>query len=253
MILNDRKLQDKIVLITGGNSGIGLATAKLMHLHGAKLVIVGRNPATLEQARTELGEETLAIAADISAVHEIENVLLQVHDAFGRIDVLFANAGTSQCPPILHTDEQDFDSIMNINVKSAFFMFTKALPILSLGASVIFTCSVAHDRGRPGDPLYSASKAAVRSLVRTLAADPLVLARKIRVNTVSPGAVLTPLTRQPTPEATQQVNAYIQSVVPMGRWGQPEEIARAVLFLASADSSYMTGAEIAVDGGLAQI
>ncbi|GHO48448.1 hypothetical protein KSX_66110 [Ktedonospora formicarum] len=159
----------------------------------------------------------------------------QIGDHFGQIDILFANAGISECPPIQETDDAFFDHIMGINVKGVFFTFTQALPWLAQDASVIFTSSVAHERGRPGDPLYTASKAAVRSLARTLAADEDVLSRGIRVNVVSPGAIYTPLTaNQDTYAMLEAVNSYVAETVPMKRWGQPEEVARAVLFLASS-------------------
>ncbi|NOW97843.1 NAD(P)-dependent dehydrogenase (short-subunit alcohol dehydrogenase family) [Mucilaginibacter sp. SG564] len=159
----------------------------------------------------------------------------------------------SECPPILETDEDFFDEIIDINVKGVFFLFTKAFPLLAEYASVILTSSVAHSKGRPGDPLYSMTKAAVRSLGLTLALDEDVLAKKIRVNTLSPGTIQTPLTQQDTPEMEKAIAEYIEATVPMQRWGQAVEVAKAVVFLASDDSSYMTGGEIMVDGGLAQI
>ena len=195
----------------------------------------------------------LAIAADASTLKGIGIILKKVYETHGRIDVLFANAGMSDSPPLLDTDEAFFDKMMDTNVKGVFFLFTRAFPILSEHASVILTSSVAHSKGRPGDPLYSATKAAVRSLGRTLAMDEAVLAKRLRVNVVSPGAIQTPLTRQDTPEMEQAVNAYIRGAVPMQRWGQPEEVARAVVFLASAEASYMTGGDLTVDGGLGQV
>jgi NAD(P)-dependent dehydrogenase (short-subunit alcohol dehydrogenase family) len=246
-----KKLQDKVALITGGSSGIGLATAKLMVAEGARVVIVGRDEQKLEAAARALG--VLTIGADAGTLDGIGVIVQQTYEAYGRIDILFANAGMSDSPPLLETDEAFFDRMMDTNVKGVFFLFTKAFPLLSEYASVILTSSVAHSKGRPGDPLYSATKAAVRSLGRTLAMDENVLARRIRVNVVSPGAIQTPLTRQDSPEMEQAVNAYIRGAVPMQRWGQPEEVAKAVVFLASAESSYMTGGEVTVDGGLGQV
>ncbi|MDQ7096551.1 SDR family oxidoreductase [Desulfosporosinus sp. PR] len=251
--MSEMKLNDKIAVITGGNSGIGLATARLFKEQGASVIVVGRDLATLESTRKELGENSFAIQADVSKIADIDHVMDQVRGKFGRIDILFANAGISECPPIQETDEAFFEHMMGINVKGVFFTFTRALPLLSSGASAIFTSSVANKKGRPGDPLYSASKAAVRSLARTLAVDEEVLERGIRVNVVSPGAIQTPLTAQELPEMKEAINAYIKSSVPMKRWGQPEEVAKAVLFLASSDSSYLTGGEITVDGGLGEI
>jgi NAD(P)-dependent dehydrogenase (short-subunit alcohol dehydrogenase family) len=244
-------MKDKAVLITGGNSGIGLASARLFKAKGASLILVGQNPTTLEAARVELGGDTLTISADVSKPADLTRVMSETQARFGKIDVLFVNAGTSHCPPIEETDEAAFDHIIGINLKGAFFTFTKALPLLSVGASVIFTSSAAHDMGRLGDPLYSATKAAVRSLVRTLAVSDQALKKKLRINAVTPGCIKTPLTEAATSSA--EVTAYLESVIPMKRWGEAEEVARTVLFLASSDSSYMTGAEIAVDGGLAQV
>lgn len=251
--MSELKLSNQVAVVTGGNSGIGLATARLFKDQGASVVIVGRNPKSLEEAKAGLGGDTLAIQADISQVDQICHAMSQIKAAFGRIDVLFANAGVSDCPPIEETDEAFFDSIIGINMKGVFFTFTRAFPLLSNGASVIFTSSVANNRGRPGDPLYAATKAAVRSLARTLAANDQVLEKGIRVNVVSPGCIQTPLTAQNTPEMQAAIDEYIESVVPMKKWGQPEDVAKAVLYLACADSSYLTGGEIAVDGGLGQI
>jgi NAD(P)-dependent dehydrogenase (short-subunit alcohol dehydrogenase family) len=247
------RLENKVAVITGGSSGIGLATAKLMIAEGAKVVIVGRNTEKLKIAKDELGGDVLTVSADASSIDGIENIIEKVKEVFGHIDVLFANAGMSECPPVLETDEHFFDEIIGINVKGVFFLFTKVYPLLSEHASVIFTSSVAHGKGRPGDPLYSMTKAAVRSLGRTLALDEDVLAKKIRVNTISPGTIQTPLTKQDNPEMEEAIQQYIEANVPMQRWGQAEEVAKVAVFLASDDASYLTGGEILVDGGLAQI
>lgn len=251
--MSDMKLLNKVAVITGGNSGIGRATAQLFKESGATVVIIGRNEKSLQEVQTELGGDTLALKADVSNAVEIEKAMAQVNQRFVRIDVLFANAGISECPPIQETDETFFDHIIGINFKGVFFAFTKALPYFSNGAAVIFTSSVSNKKGRPGDPLYAASKAAVRSLARTLALDESVLEKEIRVNVVSPGAIKTPLTSQETPEMEKAINDYISSTVPMKRWGRPEEVAKAVLYLASSDASYLTGSEITVDGGLGEI
>lgn len=159
----------------------------------------------------------------------------------------------SECPSIFETDEKFFDEIINTNLKSNFFIFTNLFKLLNDNSSVIFTSSVSHDMGVPGDPLYSASKAALRSLVRTFAADESVLNKKIRVNAISPGPIKTPLTEQDNKEMQKLIDEYIENTVPMKRWGEAEEVVKAVLFLASDDSSYMTGSEIRVDGGLSEI
>ncbi len=244
-----KKLQDKVAVITGGSSGIGFSAAKLFHEAGATVVIVGRDELKLMRAASEIGDNVLTISADVSLPAGIENVIEAVKSAHGHIDVLFANAGVSDSPELFKTDEASYDHAMNSNVKSVFFLFIKAFPLLNQNASVIFTSSVSHSMGRPGDPLYAATKAAVRSLGRTLAMQEEVLAKKIRVNVVSPGAVQTPLTKQDSPEMQAAIDKYIIDSVPMARWGNAEEIAKGVLFLASEDSSYITGSDLVIDGG----
>jgi len=243
------KLQGKVALITGGSSGIGLATAQLLHQQGAEIIIVGRDAGKLEGAAKLIGDRVSVISADISMVKGIEAVIAKLH----KIDILFANAGMSNSPELFETDEAAYDLSMNTNVKSVFFLFTKAFPILAEQASVIFTSSIAHFKGRPGDPLYAATKAAVRTLGRTFAMDEKVLAKKIRVNVISPGAIQTPLTNQDNSEMQTAIDEYITGAVPMKRWGTVQEVAKAVLFLASNDSAYMTGGDLLVDGGWGQL
>ncbi|WP_213766290.1 SDR family oxidoreductase [Caballeronia sp. dw_19] len=249
--MTEGKLDGKVAVITGGSSGIGLATAHVFRQQGAQVVIAGRNESTLVAARDAIGGNTLTVCADVAKPDDLHTLMQTVGECFGRIDVLFANAGMSECPDILDTDEAFFDRLMGVNVKGVFYAFTHAFPWLAKNASVIFTSSVIQQRGRPGDALYGASKAAVRSLARTLAADERVLAQQVRINVVSPGAIRTPLTTAATDNP--DVSAWVESQVPMGRWGEADEVARAVLFLASSDASYLTGGEIAVDGGLGQI
>ncbi len=244
------RFQDKVVVITGGSSGIGLAAAREFAREGAKLAIVGRGADALAAVRAEI-PTALTIAADVGEVSEIERVMSEVERTHGGIDVLFANAGMSDCPPVAETDSAFFDRIIAVNLKGTFFSFARALPLLRSGASVVFTATATHARGRPGDPLYLASKAAVRSLARSLAADEEVLRRRVRVNVVSPGAVETPLTARA--HGSVEVRATVEGMIPLGRWGTPADVARAVLFLASDDAAYVTGAELAVDGGLAQV
>jgi len=249
--VTEGKLDGKVAVITGGSSGIGLATAHIFRQQGAQVVIAGRNESALAAARDAIGGNTLAVCADVAKPDDLHGLMQTVGNCFGRIDVLFANAGMSECPDILDTDEAFFDRLMGVNVKGIFYTFTHAFPWLAKNASVIFTSSVIQQRGRPGDALYGASKAAVRSLARTLAGDERVLAQQVRINVVSPGAIRTPLTTAATENA--DVSAWVESQVPMGRWGEANEVARVVLFLASSDASYLTGGEIAVDGGLGQI
>jgi NAD(P)-dependent dehydrogenase (short-subunit alcohol dehydrogenase family) len=248
--MGEARFTDQVVLITGGSSGIGWAAARLFAAEGARLVLVGRDAGALRAAAAQLGGEVLTVAADVGQVADVERVVAEVKQRHGHLDVLFANAGLSECPPIQETDDAFFERIMDVNVKGVFFMFVRALPLFRPGGSAIFTATATHARGKPGDPLYLASKAAVRSLARSLAGDGAVLARRVRVNVVSPGATETPLTAA---HGTQEVRAYVEGMVPLGRWGQPADVAKAVLFLASADAAYITGAELAVDGGLAQI
>jgi len=253
----------RVVVVTGGSSGIGLATARLFTEQAADIVIVGRDPDRLDAARADLEAATLAtatlatavvtpIAADLSRLAGVEKLVEHLDNRFGRVDVLFANAGTSDAPPILETTEHDFDQMINTNVKSVFFTIARALPLMPPGGSVIVTSSVAEAKGRPGDPLYAASKAAVRSLVRTLALDDAVLARGVRVNAVTPGTIATPLTAQSDPAMQEAIDAYVTSTVPLARWGTTEDVAHAVVFLADPKAGYITGTEIVVDGGLSQ-
>jgi NAD(P)-dependent dehydrogenase (short-subunit alcohol dehydrogenase family) len=245
------QLTGKTAVITGGSSGIGLATALLFRDEGARVVVAGRDQAALDRATALLGANALGVPCDVGKPDDIKRLMDRAAEWTGGIDIVFANAGMSECPDIFDTPEGFFDTLMDTNVKGVFYTFVHAFPHLREGASVVLTSSVAHSRGRPGDPLYSATKAAVRSLARTLAADDRTLAKRVRVNTMSPGAIRTPLTAAATDDAA--VSEWVAGQVPMGRWGEAEEVARGVLFLACSASSYMTGGEIAVDGGLGQI
>ncbi|WP_158939040.1 SDR family NAD(P)-dependent oxidoreductase [Burkholderia sp. S171] len=245
------KLLGKVALVTGGSSGIGLASAQLMQAHGASVVIVGRDPRKLDEAAKAIGERTFGIVADVSNVSDIDHVMSTVRARHGRIDVLFANAGMSHSPTLRLVDEAAFDAMVGLNFKGVFFTCVRSLPLLSNDASIILTGSAAADMGRLGDPVYAATKAAVRSLARTLANDSELTGKRIRVNVLSPGAVKTPLTKMAY--ELPEVDAYVRKAIPLERWGEPEEIAKAALFLACGDSSYMTGSVLAVDGGMAQV
>ena len=247
------RFHNKVVVITGGNSGIGLATAKRFAAEGAKVVISGRSEATLEQAKKELGGEALAVRADVAKVADLDRLFHETHAKFGKIDVLFANAGVAPTAPLESVTEAHFDEVFSINVKGLLFTVQKALPLLSEGAAVILNASVVDQKGFPGMSVYSASKAAVRSLARTFAAE--LVGRGIRVNVVSPGPIATPIFGR-MGMSQEQVDGFAQSItatVPMKRFGAPEEVAAAVAFLAASEASYITGVEINVDGGLGQL
>ena len=248
-----KRLEGKIAVVTGGNSGIGLATAKRFLEEGARVAISGRNQKTLDEAVQTLGKEVLAIKADTAKLDEIEKFLTTVNRKFGKIDVLFINAGVAKFAPLTETPEALFDEQFDINIKGAYFTIQKAVSHLNDGASIILNTSVAGQTGTPGTSAYSATKAALRSLARTAAAE--LSDRGIRVNTVAPGPIVTPIFGR-TGLPQQVIDDWAKDLlgkVPMKRFGQPEEVAGAVAFLASSDSSYVTGVEINVDGGLGQL
>jgi NAD(P)-dependent dehydrogenase (short-subunit alcohol dehydrogenase family) len=248
-----KKLEGKVAVVTGGNSGIGLATAKLLREEGAKIAISGRDQDSLTAAKKEIGGDTLAIRSDVSKPSDVEAFFSKVAATFGKIDVLFANAGVAKFAPIGDSPESLYDEVFDINVKGVFLSIQKSLPYLNDGASIVLNTSFLNGTGIPGTSIYSASKAAVRSFARTAAAE--LVGRGIRVNTVSPGPIATPLYgRLGLPkEAVDAMASSILATVPLKRFGQPDEVAKTVLFLASADSSYITGVEVNVDGGVGQV
>lgn len=248
-----KKLEGKIAVVTGGNSGIGLATAKLLRHEGAKVAISGRDQDTLSSAKKEIGGDTLAIRSDVANAADVDAFFSKIAASLGKIDVLFANAGVAKFAPISDSPESLFDEVFDINVKGVFLTIQKALPHLNDGASIVLNTTFLNEVGTPGTSVYSASKAAVRSLARTAAAE--LVGRGIRVNAVSPGPIATPIYgRLGLPkEAVDAMAGSILATVPMKRFGQPEEIAKTVLFLASPDASYITGVEINVDGGVGQV
>jgi NAD(P)-dependent dehydrogenase (short-subunit alcohol dehydrogenase family) len=243
------RLEKKVALITGGNSGIGLASAEAFVREGAKVVITGRDAATLRSSQEKLGASVTAIQSDASSLADLDKLYEAVKKTHGRIDVLFLNAGIASFAPIEMSDEAFFDRQFNTNVKGVYFAIQKLLPLLSKGSSVIITSSVAASIGLHSSSVYSMTKAAVRNLVRTLSAE--LVERGIRLNVVSPGPIETPIFgRLGLPqEAVAQLADHLTGTIPMKRIGHANEIAGPVVFLASDESSYMTGSEVTVSGG----
>ena len=248
-----KRFEGKTVVITGGNSGIGLATAKLFKEDGANVVISGRDQKTLDEAVRTIGKGTLAVKADVSNLGDLDRLYAAVAAKFGKIDALFANAGIAKFSPVSDSNEKLFDDIFDINVKGLYFTVQKAIPFLNDNAGIVLNSSVVNSRGMVGTSVYSASKAAVRSLARTFAAE--LVDRGIRVNVVSPGPITTPiLGRSGLPqEAIDDFAQNVASRVPMKRFGTGEEVGHAALFLASSEASYITGVDLNVDGGMGQI
>ena len=248
-----KRLEGKVAVVTGGNSGIGLATAKRLHQEGAKIAISGRSKKTLDEAVKIIGNGLLAVQADAAKLADTDRFFAEVSQKLGKIDVLFVNAGIAKFAPFAETSESTFDEQFDINIKGAYFTIQKALPFLNDGASIILNTSVVNRKGSEGTSAYAATKAALRSLARTAAAE--LVGRGIRVNTVAPGPIVTPIfgrTGLPK-EAIDEFAKNVLERIPMKRFGQPEEVAGVVAFLASQDASYITGVEINVDGGYGQI
>ncbi len=247
------KLSGKRAVITGGNSGIGLATAKLFIKEGAQVAILGRDEKTLAAAAIELGGQVVTIKTDVGSIEQIDAAAKIIANKFGKIDILFANAGIAEFAPMAQIDERFFDKTFDINVKGLYFTTQKFEPLLRDNGTVLFTSSVVNQKGWPGASVYAASKAAVRSLARSFASE--LLPRKIRVNTISPGPIETPIFGRlgMPPEAIKEMADSILQQNPMHRFGTADEVAQVALFLASDDSSYITGAEISVDGGQGQL
>jgi NAD(P)-dependent dehydrogenase (short-subunit alcohol dehydrogenase family) len=244
------RLAGKLALITGGNSGIGLATAKAFVAEGARVAITGRDRDTLEAARRLIGNDTLAIQSDTADLKAIDTLFATIQEKFGSLDILFANAGIGSMTPVEKATEEDFDRIFDVNVKGLFFTVQKALPLLRNGASIILNASIATRTARAGFSVYAASKAAVRTFARNFSAE--FVSRGIRVNVVSPGPIDTPIFWRGQKEVAA-LRQRIEADVPLGRMGKPEEIAQAVVFLASDESSFMLGTEIILDGGVTEV
>lgn len=248
-----KALEGKVAVITGGSSGIGLATAKLFQQAGAKVAISGRNQKSLDDAAKELSPKAITVRSDVSRLHDLGTLFDIVTKKLGHIDVLFANAGIAKFAPVSDTSEAFYDEIFDINVKGVFFTIQKAIPFLNDGASIILNTSVANQSGLPNTSAYAASKAAVRSFARSIGAE--LAAKGIRVNVVSPGPISTPMYEKLglPKEAVEAFATNIVSQVPLKRFGTPDEVANAALFLASSASSYITGVELNVDGGMGQV
>jgi NAD(P)-dependent dehydrogenase (short-subunit alcohol dehydrogenase family) len=242
------KLRNKVALITGGTSGIGLEAAKLFRDEGAQVIVSGVDPARLQEASRQLGADVSVYRADLRVPTDIDGLVATIREKFAHLDVLFANAGIGFVAPLESVTEDQIDEQFAINFKGVFFTVQKAAPLLGKGASIVLTTSFLDTVGTPGLSVLSATKAAVRSLARSLGAE--LASRGIRVNAVSPGPVSTPFHGKLG--LSEQDLAGIEALVPLHRFGEAKEIARAALFLASQDSSFMTGAEVVVDGGLSQ-
>ena len=244
-----KKLEGQVAVITGGNSGIGLATAKQFVNEGAYVFITGRSERELAAAVKEIGRNITAVRADVSKFEDLDRLFAQIKCEKGRLDIVSANAGIWKYAPLGTITEEHYDSIFDVNVKGLLFTVQKALPLLPDGASIILNASIVASKGLPARSVYAATKAAVRSFARTWTTD--LKDRRIRVNAVSPGGIFTP--GLDDSEAGEQRRQMISTSVPLGRFGTPDEVARAVVFLASDDSSYITGTELFVDAGFAQV
>ena len=248
-----KKLEGKVAVVTGGNSGIGLATAQRFAAEGAHVYITGRRQAELDEAVRQVGKHVTGVQGDVSNLGDLDRLFAQIEREKGKLDVVFANAGVAKAAPFGTITGEFYESIFNVNVKGLLFTVQKALPLLPDGASIILNASINASKGLPTNSVYAATKAAVRSFARTWTTD--LKERRIRVNAVSPGPIDTPGLNNllASSEAGLQRRKMIPSMVPLGRMGTPDEIARAVVFLASDDSSYITGTELFVDGGFAQV
>lgn len=247
------RFKNKVVVVSGGNSGIGFETVKGFLSEGAKVVFSGRRPEALKEASAELTGDFKTVLADQSKPGDNEHLIREAVNAYGKIDVLFVNAGVAYFTPAEQIDEDHFDSQFNINIKGPAFLVKHAIPNLNDGGSIIFNTSIVHQKGFDGAAIYSATKGALRSYARVLTTE--LAPRGIRVNSVAPGPISTPIyNKMGMPEeAVNEMGEHFAASVPLKRFGEPKEIADAVLFLASDEASYVNGIELSIDGGLSQI
>jgi NAD(P)-dependent dehydrogenase (short-subunit alcohol dehydrogenase family) len=245
-----QRYETKRVVIIGGTSGMGLATAKTLLDGGARVLVTGRSQAGLESAQKELGKDAIVVSSDARSLTDIDALASRVKTEFDTFDLLFVNAGFSIRAPLESVTEAVYDEMFNLNAKGPFFAVQKLAPLIKRGGSVVLTTSIANVKGMPGNATYGAAKAALRSFARVLAAE--LLPREIRVNAVTPGPIDTPIIGKAFPDTAAQIRGQMAGMVPMKRWGTSEEIAKAVLFLAF-DATFTTGAELPVDGGWSQL
>jgi NAD(P)-dependent dehydrogenase (short-subunit alcohol dehydrogenase family) len=247
------RLDGKVSLVTGGTSGIGLAAANALAKEGAYVYITGRRERELTTSVQQIGGNATGVRGDVSNARDLDHLFEQIKEEKGRLDILFANAGIARYAALGNITEELYDSIFNVNVKGVLFTVQKALPLMPDGASIILNASVVGSKGLSSNSVYSATKASIRSFARTWTTD--LKHRGIRVNAISPGTIDTPGLNNllASGEAGEQRRKMVASAIPLGRFGRPDEVAKAVVFLASDESSYITGAEIFVDGGFAQV
>lgn len=247
--MSEQRFTGKVAVVTGGNSGIGLGVAKAYAREGAKVVITGRDEKTLHSAAQEIGPDTLAIRSDAGKLADIENVVTWIREKHGRIDAMFINAGVGKFVPLEQITESFYADTFDVNVKGVLFLVQKALPLLSSGSAIVVNASINGHKAMPGTLVYASSKAAVLSLVKNLSIE--LVDRGIRVNSISPGPIRSALlSRNLSEKELQETNDYIVSKVPMKRFGTPEEIAAAVLYLTSPESAFVIGADLIIDGGM---